>query len=76
MSRAWPRLPRFNGCGIVVSNQMSDETLLALRTAGFIPYRFNYLFASSKALSEAIHDATGFVSREDGDDLVNLRGPK
>ncbi|MEO7999957.1 MAG: hypothetical protein ABI852_21070, partial [Gemmatimonadaceae bacterium] len=67
---------RAAGCDIVVSNQMSDETQNALRTSGFISYRSNYLFASSKALSEAMSDATGFVSRQDGDGLVNLRGPK
>ena len=64
------------GCDIVVSNQMSAEAQQGLRAAGFIPYRSNYLFASSKALTLAMNDATGFVSRQDGDGLVNLRGPK
>lgn len=67
---------RTAGSDIVVSNQLSNESQHALRAAGFIPYRSNYLFASSKALSEAMQDATGFVSRQDGDGLVNLRGPK
>ena len=61
-------------CDLVVSNQLHEEARDGLRSAGFLSFSSNYLFATSKALSAAIRDATSIVSRQDGDGLVNLRG--
>jgi hypothetical protein len=66
---------RTKDCDLVVSNQLHEETQNALRSVGFIPYASNYLIASSKPLTAAMNDATSLVSRQDGDGLVNLRGP-
>lgn len=67
------REARAAGCDMVVSNQLSTEAQNAMRDAGFVSYTSNYLFASSKALSAVVSDATAFVTRQDGDGLVNLR---
>lgn len=67
------REARAAGCDMIVSNQLSDETQHAMKDAGFLSYTSNYLFASSKALSAVVNDSTAFVTRQDGDGLVNLR---
>jgi len=64
---------RAAGCDIVVTNQLQREAQDAVRAAGFLSYRSNYLLATSKALSAAMRDETSLVSRQDGDGLVNMR---
>jgi len=64
------------GCDLIVSNQMHHEIQSSLRTAGFLHYRSNYLFGTSKALTEQIRDEAALVSRQDGDGLVNLSPPE
>jgi hypothetical protein len=64
------------GCDLIVSNHMHHEIRSSLRTAGFLQYRSNYLFGTSKALSDKIRDDTALVSRQDGDGLVNLSSPE
>ncbi|HEX4931554.1 MAG TPA: hypothetical protein VFV33_00145 [Gemmatimonadaceae bacterium] len=64
---------RAAGCDLVVSNQLHREGQAALRRAGFLTFRSNYLLATSKALSAVMQDETSLVSRQDGDGLVNLR---
>jgi hypothetical protein len=65
---------RAAGCDLVVSNQLAVEMRLGFRAAGFLSYTSNYLLATSKALSAAMDDDSAFVTRQDGDGLVNLRG--
>jgi hypothetical protein len=61
-----------SGCDLVVSNQLQTEARHALAAAGFLGYRSNYLLATSKAVSGEMVDETSFVTRQDGDGLVNL----
>ena len=60
------------GCELVVTNQIHKELQSAARAAGFLSYASNFLLATSKALTEATNDETVFVTRQDGDGLVNL----
>ncbi|MDB4916794.1 MAG: hypothetical protein JWM95_4438 [Gemmatimonadetes bacterium] len=62
------------GCDLVVSNQLQAEAQEALRAAGFLAYGSNFLMASSKVLSAAMNDDSSFVTRQDGDGLINLQG--
>lgn len=62
------------GCDLVLTNQIHQEIQTAARAAGFLRYDSNFLLATSKALTEQIQDATTFVTRQDGDGLVNLSG--
>jgi hypothetical protein len=62
-------------CDLIVSNQMQTEALEALRAAGFLSHGSNYLMASSIALSAIMVDESSFVTRQDGDGLVNLHSP-
>lgn len=64
------------GCDLIVSNQMHQEMQAALRTAGFLHYRSNYLLGTSKALTHKIRDEAALVTRQDGDGLVNLSPPE
>lgn len=67
------RQAREEKCDLIVSNQLHTEGQAALRRAGFLTSRSNYLLATSKALSEEMRDDTSLVSRQDGDGLTNLR---
>ncbi len=65
---------RAAACDLVVTNQLQLQAQEALRGAGFLRFSSNYFLASSKRLSAVMDDATSFVTRQDGDGLVNLRG--
>jgi hypothetical protein len=60
------------GADLVVTNQTDPAQVSALQQAGWFPYRSNYVVAFSRTLAARIGAAPVYVTRGDGDGLLNL----
>jgi hypothetical protein len=60
------------GADLLLTNQTAPELCTALSAAGWLPYSSNYLVAFAPALSAAIAGRPVYVTRGDGDGLLNL----
>jgi hypothetical protein len=66
------RRARELGADLMLSNQSAPRLCAALRDAGWFGYASNYLVALSSALAAAVGDSPVYVTRGDGDGLINL----
>ena len=66
------------GADILITNQQHVRVRESCAAAGWRPGPSNFLLATSRSLSEALHESTTYVTRRDGDGLVNLArgGPR
>jgi hypothetical protein len=60
------------GADLLITNQQHQEIQEACVAAGWRQGPSNFLFASSKALTEGVLEDSVYVTRRDGDGLVNL----
>lgn len=63
---------RSSGADIVVANFSDPLVCSALQAEGWIPYRSNYLVGLSPSLAKSIGEQPYYLSRGDGDGLLNL----
>lgn len=62
------------GADLLITNQQHQLLRDACTAAGFRSGPSNYLVGMSKKLAEAVNEPTVYVTRRDGDGLVNLGG--
>ena len=69
-----PAQARSAGADIIITNQQHHAVRDSCIAAGWRPGPSNFLFATSKALSADVDWDRAYVTRRDGDGLVNLGG--
>ena len=60
------------GVALLLTNQSDPVTITALQAVGWLSYKSNYLASLSPALRKARAEAPIYLTRGDGDGLVNL----
>lgn len=70
--RALTAAAEARGAGLIVGNFLHSEVGAALQTNGFLSYASNFYFSASRALAKELSAGTVYISRRDGDGLVNL----
>jgi hypothetical protein len=66
------RQAQTNAADLLVTNQSAPDLTAALKRAGWFAYTSNYVVAYSRALTSEIGIAPAYVTRGDGDGLLNL----
>jgi hypothetical protein len=65
---------RSQGADVIITNQQHRWVCDSCAAAGWRQGPSNYLFATSRALTSRIDDATAYVTRRDGDGIAHLGG--
>lgn len=63
---------RAMGAALLLTNQTAPELCSALKSAGWLSYRSNFLVGLSPTLTKRVADRPVYVNRGDGDGLLNL----
>jgi hypothetical protein len=66
------KFARGTGADLLVTNQSAPELCLALRSAGWLEHRSNYFVTLAPALAAVVGERPIYVTRGDGDGLLNL----
>jgi len=61
------------GADVLITNQQYARIRESCVAAGWRPAPSNFLLATSRALSDRLQEPTVYITRRDGDGLVNLR---
>jgi hypothetical protein len=63
---------RGRGADLLVTNQSAPELCMALRAAGWLQHASNYIVSLAPALASVVEERPVYVTRGDGDGLLNL----